>query len=88
MNNYYYEDYIATERGRKLGELSWACQCKALPRQLKSGYSGLHATTVDAEGICLHCEHYAFRVEKRVLGLKKQQRRRPKGLVYNKTKKE
>lgn len=76
-----YDDMIAFRAGKKLPVMVWACTCKATKRQLQSGYCGAHATEVDQEGICIRCEHYAFKIDKLMLGLKKQ---RPKGLKYNK----
>lgn len=59
--------------GRKIGELVWTCNCKT-PTNPKGEqlFSKMYLTEVNKEGICIHCKHYALKMEKRVFEMPHQ----------------
>lgn len=61
------------QRPPKLGPMTWACNCRApsSPRR-EQIFTRMYHTEVNDEGICVLCDHYAVRMEERILKQIKQ----------------
>lgn len=69
-------DPTESNQPSKLGPMTWACNCQTpvQPRR-EQVFTRAYPTKVDSEGICVLCDHYAFRIEERILNQTKQHQR-------------
>ncbi len=67
---------LEEKQDRKLGPMGWGCNChEPLNSNGEQKFTRMYPTQVDADGICISCSHYAFRIEKSTLEAVRQRPR-------------